>query len=90
LFVALIRAVVNAYTFSFFWCVASAIYLLLRQDVDEKEMDEVLLDDAKAVTPAAATAREAAPVRETVVAGTKAVEEAAVDSSGGSRPPLAG
>ncbi len=50
--VGLIRAVVTGYTFSFFWCVASAIYLLLRQDVDEKEMDEVYLGETKVVAPA--------------------------------------
>ncbi len=49
LFVGLVRAVVTAYTFSFFWCVASAIYLLLRQDVDEKQLDEVYVGDAAAI-----------------------------------------
>lgn len=48
LFVGLIRAVVTAYTFCFFWCVASAIYLLLRHDVDEKQMDEVFAGEAGA------------------------------------------
>ena len=44
LVVALIHAVAAAFRFSFFFCAASAIYLLLRHDVDEKEMDEVYLD----------------------------------------------
>ena len=45
LVVGLVRIVEVGYTFSFFWCVVSAIYLLLRMDVDEKEMDEVYRDD---------------------------------------------
>jgi hypothetical protein len=38
---ALIQAIATAFRFSFFFAVTSAIYLLLRQDVDEKELDEV-------------------------------------------------
>ena len=49
LVVGLIRLVVTAYTYCFFWCAASAIYLLLRRDLDEKETDEVYLE-----TPATA------------------------------------
>jgi len=37
----LVKLIVTAFTFSFFWVNASAIYLLLRYDVDGKEMDEV-------------------------------------------------
>ena len=44
LVIALIHAVAAAFRFTFFFCAASAIYLLLRHDVDEKEMDEVFLD----------------------------------------------
>jgi hypothetical protein len=44
LVLALIHAVAGAFRFSFFFTAASAIYLLLRQDVDEKEMDEVFLE----------------------------------------------
>jgi hypothetical protein len=61
LVVGLVRIVEVGYTFSFFWCVASAIYLLLRMDVDEKEMDEVHRDDIRPrPTPAAATTPAAA------------------------------
>jgi len=42
--VALIHAVATAFRFTFFFTAASAIYLLLRHDVDEKEMDEVYLE----------------------------------------------
>lgn len=37
----LVRLLVTAFTFAFFWVNASAIYLLLRSDVDGKEVDEV-------------------------------------------------
>ena len=44
LVLALIHATTAAFRFTFFFAVASAIYLLLRQDVDEKQMDEVYLE----------------------------------------------
>jgi hypothetical protein len=55
LVLVLIHAVAAAFRFTFFFAVTSAIYLLLRQDVDEKEMDEVYLerDEAIASTPKA-------------------------------------
>jgi hypothetical protein len=84
--VGLIRLTVTAYTFSFFWCVASAIYLLLRQDVDEKELDEVFLDQPKPVLPAEPGKETASPV----VAAPEATAGTAPGDSGGSRPPLAG
>ena len=43
LVIMLIHAVAKAFRYSFFFTVASAIYLLLRHDVDQKEMDEVWL-----------------------------------------------
>jgi hypothetical protein len=61
LFVGLIGTVVTGYTFSYFWTVASAIYLLLRHDVDEKEMDEVFLDEPKPAAPAPATTPATTP-----------------------------
>lgn len=36
-----------SFMYSLFWCLASAIYLLLRKDVDETEMDEVYQVDEK-------------------------------------------
>jgi len=45
LVVGLIEAIKWAFRFTFFFTAASAIYLLLRQDVDEKEMDEVFIDE---------------------------------------------
>ncbi len=41
LWLTLVRTVVTAFTYSFFWVNAAAIYLLLRYDVDGKEMDDV-------------------------------------------------
>lgn len=45
--VGLVRAVATAFSFSLFWCLATAIYLLLRHDVDQTEFDEVYLEDAE-------------------------------------------
>ena len=40
-----IRLIAGAFAYSFFWCAASAIYLLLRKAVDETEFDEIFMDD---------------------------------------------
>jgi hypothetical protein len=40
----LVRLVRDGYSFSFFFAAAAAIYLLMRMDVDQKEMDEVYLE----------------------------------------------
>ena len=37
----LARSVSAAFIYGLFWCMASAIYLLLRKDVDDTEMDEI-------------------------------------------------
>lgn len=44
--VGLVQAVAVAFSYSLFWCLATAIYLLLRQNVDQTEFDEVYLEDA--------------------------------------------
>ena len=41
--IGLVRLIETGFVFSFFWCVAGAIYLLLRQDVDDKELDEIYI-----------------------------------------------
>lgn len=41
-----IKIVVLGFAFSFFWTASTAIYLLLRHDVDGAEPEEVFLDDA--------------------------------------------
>jgi hypothetical protein len=48
LILALIHAAAGAFRFTFFFVAASAIYLLLRHDVDEKEMDEVFAESLPA------------------------------------------
>jgi hypothetical protein len=40
----LVYSVAVGFGFSFFWCAATAIYLLLRQDVDQTEFDEVYME----------------------------------------------
>ncbi len=45
LFNGLVRAIAAGFAFSFFWCLATAIYLLLRRDVDQTELDEVFVED---------------------------------------------
>ncbi len=41
----LVRLVAGSFAYSFFWCGAVGIYLLLRKAVDQTEFDEVFLDD---------------------------------------------
>jgi hypothetical protein len=60
LVIGLVRLVEAGFIFSFFWCAAGAIYLLLRQDVDDKELDEVYLP---AETPAPKGPLQAAATR---------------------------
>ncbi len=45
LWIAFARTVAVAFIYGLFWCQASAIYLLLRRDVDELEMDEIFIED---------------------------------------------
>lgn len=42
---SLVSTAAVAFLYGLFWCMASAIYLLLRRDVDEVEMDEVFIDE---------------------------------------------
>jgi len=44
-FNSLVRLIVVAFNFSFFFCIATAIYLLLRRAVDQTDFDEVYLED---------------------------------------------
>lgn len=45
--VGAIKSLAAAFLYGLFWCMASAVYLLLRKDVDEAEMDEITLQDEK-------------------------------------------
>jgi hypothetical protein len=44
---AVIKSLAAAFLYGMFWCLASAIYLLLRHDVDESEMDEIFVVNEK-------------------------------------------
>ena len=46
-FNATLKTLAAAFLYGLFWCMASAIYLVLRFDVDETEMDELFLVDEK-------------------------------------------
>lgn len=43
----LVRTVAAAFIYGLFWCMAAAVYLLLRKDVDDTEMDEIFIVDEK-------------------------------------------
>jgi hypothetical protein len=73
LVVRLLHQVAFVFIFTYFWTAVSAIYLLLRMDVDHQEMDEVVLDDdpgrgppavAPASPPASSSKVEPSPVSE--------------------------
>lgn len=44
-FNTVVRLVALAFHFSFFFCVSTAIYLVLRRDVDQTDFDEVFVED---------------------------------------------
>ncbi len=44
---AFAKTVAAAFIHGLFWCMASAIYLLLRKDLDETEMDEIFMIDER-------------------------------------------
>jgi hypothetical protein len=41
----IVRSVATGFGYGFFWCLVTAIYLLLRRDVDQTEFDEVFVED---------------------------------------------
>lgn len=43
--VDLVHALAYSFQYSYFWCVTAAVYLLLRQTVDQTEFDEIYLED---------------------------------------------
>lgn len=68
----------QGYAFAYFWSAAGIIYMLLRYDVDEKEMDEVYLpeDEPPARPPGAAPVASSTPA----ATGTEPSSPAATDS----------
>jgi hypothetical protein len=43
----LVRTIAASFLYGLFWCMSSAVYLLLRKDVDDTEMDEIYIVDEK-------------------------------------------
>jgi hypothetical protein len=43
--VGLLRATASGVSYSYFWCCAAAIYLLLRRDTDQTELDDIVVED---------------------------------------------
>ena len=41
------RTTAAAFIYGLFWCMMSAVYLLLRKDVDDTEMDEIFMVDER-------------------------------------------
>jgi hypothetical protein len=62
LFIAVVESVTSAFRFSYFFCAASAMYLLLRHDVDEKEIDEVFVEPKTTAPPEASPSPGASPL----------------------------
>jgi hypothetical protein len=83
LFVGCVKLLAVGFLFSYFWTASTAIYLLLRRDVDATEMDEVYLDadasEQDAGLPAIAKAQSAAPAEKDESGATNgnATEESA-------------
>lgn len=57
-----VRLVALGFVYSFFWTASSAIYLLLRQDVDGTEFDEIYVEDSGEVFDSPALTKDAAGV----------------------------
>lgn len=55
-----LRQLPEAYRYSYFWCAASAMYLVMRQEVDGKAMDEIARDDDPRPQPPRPKAAESA------------------------------
>lgn len=83
LLVRFVQRVVEAFVFSFFFCVASAIYLLLRLDTDEKELDEVYLEERRPIEQA----KTAPPVTVPPVASAPPTEVIGNETPPPERPP---
>ena len=66
-----VRAVAVAFTYSYFWVATTGIYLLLRKDVDDTELDEIFIEDEKEAN---------LPELESDAAGVPGVAEEEVES----------
>ncbi len=70
--VGIVRAVASGVSFSYFWCVAAAVYLLLRRDTDQTEMDDIVVEDEEDIP-------YGLPPLETDAAGVPGVSSEEVD-----------
>jgi hypothetical protein len=43
----LVRTIAAAFLYGLFWCMASSVYLLLRKEVDDTEIDEIYIVDER-------------------------------------------
>ncbi len=78
----LIRTIALAFSFSFFWCAMSGIYLLLRRDVDQTEFDDVYIDEDETRVPKAVLDSMPSPS----VSASQPVERADAEKSVGDLP----
>jgi len=80
-----VKLLAVGYLFSYFWTASTAIYFLLRRDVDATEMDEVFLDaDASEQTyglPPIQTDAAGAPVVNDAAPPAEAADATAVDEA---------
>ncbi|MGY8769851.1 MAG: hypothetical protein ACKVH8_15640 [Pirellulales bacterium] len=83
---ALIGRIVDCYAFSFFFVSSAGIYLLLRRDVDQAELDEIALDDKQSrfSPPPLKTDEAGVPKAPEEPAPSAAVEETKPDGAVGS------
>lgn len=47
----LLKSCAYSFAYGFFWCSMASIYLLLRRDIDQKEVDEIYWDDQLLIPP---------------------------------------
>jgi len=86
-----IRFVAAGFLYTYFWCAASAIYLLMRRDVDATEMDEIFLeedaDEAAYGLPGIGADAEGAPVVEEAAAENGTADAGAEAAQAPESPP---
>jgi hypothetical protein len=70
----IVRLFVVGFSFSFFWCGATAIYLLLRRDADQMDIDEVYLEEATSLGTKATKTEGSATPETTFAASMQATE----------------
>lgn len=75
----LVWQVAAAFRYSFFWCVAAAVYLVMRQHVDDTEFNELDAEDDVATLNLLSTSGELA-------AGDEGASDDAADSAPGGTP----